>query len=147
MRRLLTQREDFKIRQIPEAKILTRPVLSLYGRSILRLYDLIADSFTECIESGHIVLNPDYQREVVWDETRASNLITSILSECWLMYIPKIRLTSHSGLLHTSHYFQRKGKVSKGWRQKRNSAQTHLCRWEAALDLTPEIYERANRVL
>ncbi|RDL37016.1 uncharacterized protein BP5553_04449 [Venustampulla echinocandica] len=31
------------------------------------------------IESGHIILDPDYQREVVWDEGRASLLITSIL--------------------------------------------------------------------
>ncbi|TVY49928.1 hypothetical protein LOCC1_G000508 [Lachnellula occidentalis] len=33
----------------------------------------------DCIDSGHIVLDPDYQREVVWDEGRASLLITSIL--------------------------------------------------------------------
>lgn len=35
---------------------------------------------SDCIDSGHIVLDPDYQREVVWDEGRASLLITSILS-------------------------------------------------------------------
>jgi hypothetical protein len=31
--------------------------------------------------NNSIVLDPDYQREVVWDEGRASLLITSILSE------------------------------------------------------------------
>jgi uncharacterized protein with ParB-like and HNH nuclease domain len=42
---------------------------------------MVTDLHPDCIESKHIVLNPDYQREVVWDETRASNLITSILSK------------------------------------------------------------------
>ena len=32
------------------------------------------------IESGNLVLDPAYQREVVWDENRASLLITSVLS-------------------------------------------------------------------
>ena len=41
----------------------------------------IANARPDCIESKHIVLDPEYQREVVWDETRASNLITSILSK------------------------------------------------------------------
>lgn len=35
-----------------------------------------------CVESGSILLDPDYQREVVWDETRAALLVTSILSTC-----------------------------------------------------------------
>ncbi|KAG0651378.1 hypothetical protein D0Z07_1635 [Hyphodiscus hymeniophilus] len=48
---------------ISQPVVIIRPLSSLY----------------DCIESTHIVLNPDYQREVVWDETRASNLITSIL--------------------------------------------------------------------
>lgn len=78
--------------------------------------DLIANSLPDCIESKHIVLNPDYQREVVWDETRASNLITSILSKCYLFSRLRSLLTHHSGLLHTSHYFQRQGKISKYWR-------------------------------
>ncbi|KAF4624405.1 hypothetical protein G7Y89_g13767 [Cudoniella acicularis] len=55
--------EDFKIPQIPKPQIVTRPLQSL----------------NDNIESGHIILDPDYQREVVWDEGRASLLITSIL--------------------------------------------------------------------
>jgi uncharacterized protein with ParB-like and HNH nuclease domain len=34
----------------------------------------------ECIEAKSIYLEPDYQREVVWDEGRAATLINSILS-------------------------------------------------------------------
>ncbi|KAG9237047.1 hypothetical protein BJ875DRAFT_184483 [Amylocarpus encephaloides] len=55
--------EDFKIPQIPKPHIITRPLRSLH----------------ENIVSGHIILDPEYQREVVWDEGRASLLITSIL--------------------------------------------------------------------
>jgi len=33
-----------------------------------------------CLEYGSIILDPDYQREIVWDEHRASMLICSILS-------------------------------------------------------------------
>ncbi|KAH8684293.1 hypothetical protein BGZ60DRAFT_523515 [Tricladium varicosporioides] len=55
--------EDFKIPQIPKPAIVTRPLQSLHDN----------------IESGHILLDPEYQREVVWDEGRASLLITSIL--------------------------------------------------------------------
>ncbi|TVY83145.1 hypothetical protein LSUE1_G002651 [Lachnellula suecica] len=62
---LLTPTQDFKIPQIPKPMIVTRPLKSLF----------------DCIDSGHIILDPDYQREVVWDEGRASLLITSILSK------------------------------------------------------------------
>ncbi|KAL2069350.1 hypothetical protein VTL71DRAFT_15688 [Oculimacula yallundae] len=55
--------EGFKIRQIPEPFIVKRS-----------LHDIF-----RCIESKSIVLDPDYQREVVWDEGRAALLITSIL--------------------------------------------------------------------
>jgi uncharacterized protein with ParB-like and HNH nuclease domain len=37
----------------------------------------------ECIEAKSIFLEPDYQREVVWDEGRAATLINSILSKCY----------------------------------------------------------------
>ncbi|TVY21897.1 hypothetical protein LARI1_G000276 [Lachnellula arida] len=60
---LLTEGQDFKIPQIAKPMIVTRPLKTLY----------------DCIDSGHIVLDPAYQREVVWDEGRASLLITSIL--------------------------------------------------------------------
>ncbi|KAK0110123.1 hypothetical protein ONS95_002776 [Cadophora gregata] len=55
--------EGFKIRQIPEPFIVKRSLFDIF----------------RCIESKSIVLDPDYQREVVWDEGRAALLITSIL--------------------------------------------------------------------
>ncbi|KAE9379996.1 hypothetical protein N431DRAFT_323306 [Stipitochalara longipes BDJ] len=55
--------EGFKIRQIPEPFIVKRSLLHLF----------------QCIESKAIVLDPDYQRDVVWDEGRGALLITSIL--------------------------------------------------------------------
>ncbi|KAH6710658.1 hypothetical protein BKA61DRAFT_523093 [Leptodontidium sp. MPI-SDFR-AT-0119] len=55
--------EGFKIRQIPEPFIVKRSLFDIF----------------RCIESKSIVLDPDYQREDVWDEGRAALLITSIL--------------------------------------------------------------------
>ncbi|CZT50880.1 uncharacterized protein RSE6_11948 [Rhynchosporium secalis] len=55
--------EGFKIRQIPEPFIVKRS-----------LHDIF-----RCIESKSIILDPDYQRELVWDEGRAALLVTSIL--------------------------------------------------------------------
>lgn len=59
-----------------------------------------------CIESKSIVLDPDYQREVVWDEGRAALLITSILST---FNAPTIRMKCielYSGLLYSAHHLQ-----------------------------------------
>ncbi|KUJ23432.1 uncharacterized protein LY89DRAFT_550042, partial [Mollisia scopiformis] len=55
--------EGFKIRQIPEPFIVKRSLYDLY----------------QCIEAKSIILDPEYQRDVVWDEVRAALLITSIL--------------------------------------------------------------------
>ncbi|KAJ5053722.1 uncharacterized protein L3040_000013 [Drepanopeziza brunnea f. sp. 'multigermtubi'] len=55
--------EGFKIRQIPEPFIVKRTLIDIF----------------RCVESKSIVLDPDYQREEVWDEGRASLLITSML--------------------------------------------------------------------
>lgn len=42
-------------------------------------YDKSISDLVEMIRNGDIILNPEYQREYVWDETRASLLIESIL--------------------------------------------------------------------
>jgi hypothetical protein len=73
--------EGFKIRQIPEPFIVKRSLLHLF-RTFPQGSLLSKADFSECIESKAIVLDPDYQREVVWDEGRAALLVTSILSSC-----------------------------------------------------------------
>lgn len=55
--------DSFKIPQIPDPLIIKRRLVDLY----------------QCIEAKSIYLDPDYQREVVWDEGRAATLINSIL--------------------------------------------------------------------
>ncbi|CZR51618.1 uncharacterized protein PAC_01495 [Phialocephala subalpina] len=55
--------EGFKIRQIPEPFIVKRSLFDLY----------------QCIDAKSIILDPEYQRDVVWDEGRAALLVTSIL--------------------------------------------------------------------
>ncbi|KAF8853162.1 hypothetical protein BDZ45DRAFT_748896 [Acephala macrosclerotiorum] len=52
--------EGFKIRQIPEPFIVKRSLFDLY----------------QCIEAKSIILDPEYQRDVVWDEGRAALLVT-----------------------------------------------------------------------
>ncbi|PBP28406.1 hypothetical protein BUE80_DR000793 [Diplocarpon rosae] len=69
--------EGFKIRQIPEPFIVKRSLIDIF-RKLAHHYQILAD-WEGCIESKSIVLDPGYQREVVWDEGRAALLITSIL--------------------------------------------------------------------
>lgn len=109
----LTRREDFKIRQIPQPVVIIRPLSNLYGIILSPLSTAEANFLDECIESKHIILNPDYQREVVWDETRSSNLITSILSKSNLVNMLRAILTFRSGLLHTSRCLQCEAKSNK----------------------------------
>jgi len=62
----------------------------------------------DCIEAKSIFLEPNYQREVVWDEARAGLLITSILSKpIPVLDLVQLRLTIFgSGLLCSAHHFQ-----------------------------------------
>ncbi|KAI9647758.1 hypothetical protein NHQ30_004146 [Ciborinia camelliae] len=53
----------FKIRQLPTPMIVKRSLKMLYNT----------------IVKGNLVLDPNYQRASVWDEVRASTLITSVL--------------------------------------------------------------------
>src|SRR6187402_1484596 len=67
----------------------------------------MAESFTDviigCLEYGSIVLNPDYQREAVWDEHRASTLINSISSTTFQFHPHTMtNLTQWATLSHPS---------------------------------------------
>jgi hypothetical protein len=73
--------EGFKIRQIPEPFIVKRSLLHLFRMLPLKSLWIPRANCSECIESKAIVLDPDYQRDVVWDEGRAALLVTSILSK------------------------------------------------------------------
>lgn len=37
----------------------------------------------DAIKSGDIILDPEYQRDVVWDDTRCEGLLVSLLSELY----------------------------------------------------------------
>ncbi|OBT40300.1 hypothetical protein VE00_09642 [Pseudogymnoascus sp. WSF 3629] len=54
---------DFKIRQVASPFIVQRTLVSLYNLS----------------KTKYLKLDPEYQRDVVWDETRSSGLIASVL--------------------------------------------------------------------
>jgi hypothetical protein len=40
----------------------------------------VAKHFLDAIKTNDIVLDPEYQRDVVWDDMRAEGLIVSLLS-------------------------------------------------------------------
>lgn len=46
-----------------------------------KIYHHRADEVTGLSQGKYLKLDPEYQRDVVWDETRASALIASILRE------------------------------------------------------------------
>ncbi len=62
----------------------------------------------DCIEARSIFLEPNYQREVVWDEARAGLLITSILSKAIpVLGLVQLKLTIFgSGLFCSANHLQ-----------------------------------------
>jgi hypothetical protein len=97
--------EGFKIRQIPEPFIVKRSLLHLFRMPHAKIRLLLQLTYQECIESKAIVLDPDYQRDVVWDEGRGALLITSILSRCNLTRLSCGFADKDSGLFYTSNHF------------------------------------------
>jgi hypothetical protein len=97
--------EGFKIRQIPEPFIVKRSLLHLFRMPHNKIRLRLLLIYQECIESKAIVLDPDYQRDVVWDEGRGALLITSILSRYNLTRLSCGFADNDSGLFYTSNHF------------------------------------------
>lgn len=73
--------KGLKIRQLPTPIIIKRSLkmlFSKYDESSISSYYLTQ---LDTIVKGNLVLDPKYQRASVWDEARASTLITSVLSK------------------------------------------------------------------
>jgi hypothetical protein len=68
--------------------IVKRSLIDLFRKVLALNVKRNIDNFLlECIQSKSIVLDPDYQREVVWDEGRAALLVTSLLSMLRLHFL------------------------------------------------------------
>jgi hypothetical protein len=70
--------------------------------------------FVECIDAKSIILDPEYQRDVVWDEGRAALLVTSILSTLNHALHNYSLLTTFSGLFYSAYHFQRQKDYGEG---------------------------------
>jgi hypothetical protein len=72
--------EAFRIKQVSKPLIVNRTMRDLYSECNDPLFNCyFTDKSTDLSKGKYLKLDPEYQRDVVWDESRASQLIASLI--------------------------------------------------------------------